>query len=66
MKPFDFLGDPNLPPHIAQMMQNVANNRASRGLVSADGQTHISKARKDIYDAGHGVLSFEYQNADRK
>lgn len=63
--PFNFVGDTKLPAGIAQMMQSAANARAARGLISADGQVHISMARKEVYDAGHGVMSSEYQSAAR-
>ena len=61
--PFNFANDANLPPALAARMQAVANNRAARGLISDDGQTHTTAAQKEAYDAGHGVLSSAYLNA---
>jgi len=65
-KPFDFIASATLPPHIAALMQRTADARADRGLISADGQTHLSDECKAIYDAGFGVFSNRYQDACRK
>lgn len=64
--PFDFASDNKLSPHIAALMQRTADARAGRGLISADGQTHLNDECRAIYDAGFGVLSSRYQDACRK
>lgn len=61
--PFNFSTDAALPPALAARMQAVADDRAARGLISADGQTHRTAAKKAAYDAGHGVMSAAYQRA---
>ena len=61
--PFNFANNDRLPPSLATLMQSVADSRAARGLISDDGQTHKSIAHKDVYDAGHGVLSKAYRDA---
>jgi hypothetical protein len=61
--PYSFAADTSLPPAIAARMQQVANSRASRGLISADGQTHPNAECRDIYDQGHGCLSRAYRAA---
>ncbi|MDT8329263.1 MAG: hypothetical protein RQ750_18160 [Roseovarius sp.] len=66
MKPFDFAGDPKLPSAIAMRMQAVADERAARGFISPDGQTHTCEGCRDVYDAGHGVLSTAYRKASMK
>ena len=62
-KPYDFTADPKLSPAIARRMQAVADRRAAAGLISPDGQTHRTAAARDLYDAGHGVLSRAYVDA---
>lgn len=63
MKPYDFASAPNLPPALAARMQKVADSRAAAGLISPDGQTHISAECRDLYNAGHGLLSATYMDA---
>lgn len=63
MKPFDFANDKNLSPAIAALMQRTANRRAAQGFISADGQTHMSNECRDLYDAGHNLLSKTYLEA---
>jgi hypothetical protein len=58
--PFNFAADAALPPAIAARMQRVADDRAARGLISADGQTHPNAECRDLYDGGAGVLSRAY------
>lgn len=65
-RPFDFAGDKSLPPSIAALMQATANRRAASGLISADGQTHTNAECRDLYDAGHGVLSATYRAAQSR
>lgn len=64
--PFNFAADAELPPALAARMQAAADARAAAGLISADGQTHISAECRDLYDAGHSVLSTAYSAACRK
>ena len=60
---FDFATAPNLPSALAARMQAVADDRAARGLVSADGQTHKTAAKMALYDAGVSLHSAAYRNA---
>ena len=62
-KPFDFLNDPSLPPHLAARAQAIADKRAAAGLISADGVTHRTTAAKALYDAGASSHSREYRSA---
>jgi alkaline phosphatase len=61
--PFDFTSCANLPPALAAQLQAVANDRAARGLISADGVTHATPAKLAAYEAGHGVHSAAYRDA---
>lgn len=66
MKPFNFTGDSKLPPHIAQIMQSVADSRADRGLISGCGKTHTTESARDIYNMGVPTHSSEYRKASIK
>lgn len=63
MKPFDFANDPALSRAIGARMQAAANRRAAQGFVSPDGTTHLSAECRDLYDAGHSLLSNIYRAA---
>lgn len=63
MKPYAFASDSKLPPALAARMQAVADARAAQGLISPDGQTHANAECRDLYNAGHGVLSAPYRAA---
>jgi hypothetical protein len=63
---FNFAADAALPTALAARMQAAADRRAAAGLISADGQTHTNATCRDLYDAGHGVLSRVYLEAQSK
>ena len=64
--PYSFATDSKLPPALARKMQAHADHRAERGLISPDGQVHISAECRDVYDAGHGLLSRAYAEASTR
>ncbi|WOI54279.1 hypothetical protein [Parvularcula sp. LCG005] len=63
VKPFDFTADANLPSDLAAKMQAVADKRAAKGLISADGKTHPNPEALDVYNAGHKTHSDVYLTA---